>query len=55
MRTGRRVFQEARQMNIEMNSRGIKVTAVGLQGLACWFCYQSCQDSARAFWATVGE
>lgn len=44
-----------RQMNIEMNKLGIKVTAAGLQGLACWFCYQSCQDSARSFWKTLEE
>lgn len=44
-----------KQANIEMTKLGIKVTAVGLQGLACWFCYKSCQDSAKSFWATIGE
>jgi len=34
---------------------GIKTTTTVLQGVACWFCYQSCQDSANQFWQTITQ
>ena len=34
---------------------GIKTTTTALQGVACWFCYKSCQDSADQFWKTIDQ
>ncbi len=43
----------AKQADAAMASLGIKVTTAGLQALACWFCYKSCQESAEQFWKTL--
>ncbi len=45
----------AKECDAAMADLGIKVTNTALKGASCWFCYQSCQDSARQFWKTISQ
>lgn|GEM_PF-4664384 len=45
----------AKECDAALANLGIKVTTTALTGVACWFCYQSCQDSARQFWETLSQ
>ncbi len=45
----------AKECDAAMARVGIKAGTTVLQGVACWYCYQGCQDSANRFWETVNQ